>query len=141
MTIGISAACECYASSSKEVNDEGRQLKRIWDTDELIATFTLTEDEMRWLGGRTASSQLGQAILLKCLQHEGRFPEKAQDVPSPIVQYIAQQLSIEADEYIRYGWTGRTGKSDRAAIRRRLGFRPIREEDYPNLTARHAQGD
>lgn len=124
---------ECYASSSKEVNDEGRELKRIWDSDELIATFMLTEDEMRWLGGRTASSQLGQAILLKCLQHEGRFPEKAQDVPLGIVQYIAQQLSIEADEYIRYDWTGRTGKADRAAIRRRLGFRPIREEDYPNL--------
>jgi hypothetical protein len=26
-----------------------RQLKRIWETDELVARFTLTEDEIAWL--------------------------------------------------------------------------------------------
>jgi TnpA family transposase len=110
-----------------------RQLKRIWETDELVARFTLTEDEIAWLGGRAASTQLGRAIQLKCLQYEGCFPEKTKDVPSPIVQYIAQQLGVNPDAYTLYDWTGRTGKSDRVAIRKRLGFRPVREEDFPSL--------
>ena len=109
-------------------------MKRIWETDELIATFTLTADEIAWLGGRSTSTQLGRAIQLKCLQYEGRFPEKAKDVPRPIVQYIAQQLGINPDDYTDYDWIGRTGKTDRVAIRQRLGFRPIQEDDYPKLT-------
>lgn len=108
-------------------------MKRMWETDELIAIFTLTADEIAWLGGRAASTQLGGAIQLKSLQYEGRFPEKAKDVPPPIVQYIAQQLGINPDEYADYDWAGRTGKLDRVAIRQRLGFRPVREEDFPNL--------
>jgi hypothetical protein len=109
-------------------------LKRIWETDELIATFTLSVDEIVWLGGRAASTQLGRAIQLKCLQYEGRFPEKAKEVPLPIVEYIAQQLGVNAEGYVNYEWAGRTGKTDRMSIRERLGFRPIQEEDYPALT-------
>jgi TnpA family transposase len=108
-------------------------LKRIWESDELIAIFTLTDDEIAWLGGRAASTQLGRAIQLKCLQYEGHFPEKAKTVPLAIVQYVAQQLGVNPDEYTAYEWAGRTGKSDRVAIRQRLGFRPIREEDFPEM--------
>lgn len=109
-------------------------MKRIWETDELIATFTLTADEIAWFSGREASTQLGRAIQLKCLEYEGRFPEKAKEVPPAIVQYIAQQLGINPNEYTDYDWTGRTGKTDRVAIRQRLGFRPVQEDDYPELT-------
>lgn len=108
-------------------------MKRLWETDELIATFTLTADERMWLGGRTAASQLGRAILLKSLQYEGRFPEKPKEVPASVVSYVAQQLGVHPDEFATYDWIGRTGKSDRAAIRQRLGFRPVREEDYASL--------
>lgn len=110
-----------------------QHLKRIWDTDELIAIFTLTQDEIAWLGGRTTASQLGRGILLKSLQYEGRFPAKRQDVPTSVVNYVAQQLGINAAEYETYDWGGRTGQSDRTAVRERLGFRPMREADYVEL--------
>src|SRR5690606_33395892 len=42
-------------------------------------------------------------------------------------------LGVYPDEFATYDWIGRTGKSDRAAIRQRLGFRPVREEDYASL--------
>jgi Domain of unknown function (DUF4158) len=64
-------------------------------------------------------------------QYEGRFPEKAKDVPLAIVQYIAQQLGVNPAEYTAYDWGGRTGKLDRVAVRQRLGFRPVRAEDFP----------
>jgi hypothetical protein len=37
---------------------------------------------------------LGKAVLLKFFQYEGRFPESVAELPSAVVEYVAQQLNL-----------------------------------------------
>jgi hypothetical protein len=55
-------------------------MKRDWEPEELALTFALTDDEQRWLSGRTNYHQLGLAVLLKCFQLEGHFPMRRTDI-------------------------------------------------------------
>jgi len=108
-------------------------VKRSWDSDELIANFTLSSQDKSWLSGHRAGVQLGRAVLLVCLQSEGRFPNQAEVVPAPVVEYLAQQLGLPASDFEQYDGSGRRGQLDREEIRARLGFRIIEREDYAEL--------
>lgn len=108
-------------------------MKRRWHPDELIANFTLSLQDRSWLSGHNPAVQLGRAVLLTSMQYEGRFPNHSRDVPEPVVEYLAQQLGLSANEFVQYDWSGRRGQTDRETIRQRLGFRVIGREDYANL--------
>ncbi len=110
-------------------------MKRRWHPDELIATFTLSSQDRAWLSGHTAAVQLGRAVLLACMQYEGRFPHHPHDVPIAVVEYLAYQLGLPASELVQYDWSGRRGQMDRETIRQRLGFRIVRREDYADLVS------
>ena len=49
-------------------------MKRQWDIEDLIEHFTLVEDDLKILANKTGTTRLGCALLLKCFQLEGRFP-------------------------------------------------------------------
>ena len=73
-------------------------MKKQWNIDELEAHFTLLPPEVEWLDADAKErTRLGQAIMLKMFQYEGRFPEQASDVPGDIADFIAQQLEIEVE--------------------------------------------
>ena len=108
-------------------------MKREWDTNDLIDNFTLTTEEKQWLAGKSPYNQLGRAVLLKFFQYEGRFPERLRDIPTPVREYIAQQLDSSATLLEQYDWMGRTMRDDRAAIRARLGYRESTQRDFDAL--------
>jgi hypothetical protein len=48
-------------------------MKRQWDIEELIEHFTLLPANIAFLAQKGGATRLGCALLLKCLQYEGRF--------------------------------------------------------------------
>lgn len=107
-------------------------MKRTWESEELIEHFRLNQEETTWLSNRSASNQIGAAILFKCFQYLGRFPS-SKEVPQAIITFISQQLSISPEYYEAYNLESRRAFYDSATIREQLGFRETRVEDYEGL--------
>ena len=57
----------------------------------------LLSPEVEWLDAEAKDgNRLGQAIMLKYFKYEGWFLEESRDVPADILDFIAQQLEIDA---------------------------------------------
>ena len=54
---------------------------------------------------------------LEFFQLEARFPEQKNEVPKPVVIYLAKQVGVPFEEYHAYDWQGRNIKYHRAQIR------------------------
>lgn len=63
-------------------------MKRQWDIEELVETFTLLPKEIEFLTNKTGATRLGCAFLLKCFQYEGRFPFARHEIPKDIVAML-----------------------------------------------------
>ncbi len=110
-------------------------MKRRWTVDELVDHWTLHVDELSMAASaRTASNQLGVALLLKWFQHEGQFPKRKQDVPLEVIDFLAQQLNVEPGMFKSYPLQGRTVERHRAQIRQYLGFRETTVQDVETIT-------
>jgi hypothetical protein len=108
-------------------------MKREWDAEELVENFTLSPEELAWVGGRLDHNKLGLAVLLKFFQLEGHFPAHPGEVPPAVVTYLANQVSLPREAFDRYAWKGRTISRQRSAVRERLGFRVATVEDAQDL--------
>ena len=92
-------------------------MKTQWNIDELEAHFTLLPPEIEWLDVKAkAYNRLAQAVMLKYFQQEGRFPEESRDVPTTVLDFIAQQLEIDPTTVRQYKWDGRTARDYKRAI-------------------------
>jgi TnpA family transposase len=108
-------------------------MKRNWSTDEMVEYFTLLPIERQSLGVKDQHNRLGKALLLKCFQYEGRFPENGGEVPDAIIAYVAQQLDLPPTIIDQYDWMGRRSSEHRQAIREWLGFHPATLADQDEL--------
>lgn len=108
-------------------------VKREWEVDELIESWTLLPDEMALLGNKTGGNRIGFALLLKFFQLETRFPDHQQEVPEVVISYIAKLVKVPPEKYLDYDWQGRTIKYHRAQIRNFLGFREATTRDADDL--------
>jgi TnpA family transposase len=109
-------------------------VRRDWEPDELIASWTLVDDDWRLVGNKSGATRLGFALLLKFFEIDARFPRHAGEVPPAAVTYIAGQVQVPAEAFATYDWSGRTLKYHRAQIRTALGFREAGREDEERLT-------
>ena len=107
-------------------------MKREW-TDLEFADWTLLPSEAALLANKTGPTRLGFALLLKFFQYAARFPLSMQEVPATAVAYIARQVGVPAEEFLRYDWEGRAVKYHRAQIRAFLGFREPTVQDAEEL--------
>ncbi len=82
-------------------------MKRNWTTEELVDSWTLLPNELELVGNKTGATRLGFAVLLKFFQLEARFPQAKNESPRLVVAYVAKQVSVEPDEYLRYDWRTR----------------------------------
>ena len=98
-------------------------MKHHWQQEELQAHFTLSPDDLNFLSGTEDHNRLGLALLLKYFAFEGQFPQKADEVPRALVEFVAAQLELPPEVYQAYIWQGRTHKRHRQMIRDHLGFR------------------
>ncbi len=72
-------------------------MRREWTPEDLIASWTLVEDDWRLVGNKTGATRLGFALLLKFFELEGRFPRHAGELARQAVDYLAQQLRVAPD--------------------------------------------
>jgi len=113
----------------------GNVLKRNWELDELIEHFTLMPREIRLVGNKTGETRLGFAVMLKYFQHEGRFPNHRNEVPSVVVDYVAKQIGCNPELFPLYDWSGRVISYHRSQIREFFGFREPTKEDFEDVLA------
>jgi hypothetical protein len=111
-------------------------MKKHWQLDELIDHFTLIEPEKQLVESKYSNTQLGFAVLMKCFQHEARFPAKPSDVPKAVINFISKQLKIPSDMFVQYSWSSRTIKNHRNEIRKLYGFREGTLQDEKDITHR-----
>lgn len=110
-------------------------MQRDWEPEELIAGWTLVEEDQRLVGNKTAASRLGFALLLKYFELEGRFPESREELPQAAVEYVAGLVGVDSSALAKYAWSGRTIEYHRAQIRGALGFRECSEADEDRLAS------
>lgn len=77
-------------------------MKRNWETDELIEHFTFLPNETKVIGNKTGATRLGFAVLFKFFQNEARFPYHRNEVPKPVVEYIAKNLRSAPALYTKW---------------------------------------
>lgn len=104
-------------------------MKMTWTAEELVQHFTLQSDEREFLGSNAPHNQLGKAVLLKYFQYDARFPTAPDDVPRPIIEFLAQQLYLAPEDFDLYQWEGTRMREHRQAIRAWLGFRQASVDD------------
>ncbi len=109
-------------------------MKRNWTTEELVEHWTLLPKELELMGNKTGPTRLGFAVLLKFFQLEARFPQAKNEIPRLVVSYVAKQVSVEADEYLRYDWRGRMISNHRVQIRDFFGFREALRADTEEVS-------
>jgi len=112
-------------------------MKRTWTSEELLEHFTLLPDELTAVGNKSGATRLGFAVLLKCLQYEGRFPRSRQEVAPDVVRFLATQVGVDAPLFAQYAWEGRTIEAHRAQIREMSKLREFRR---PGLGRRFRAG-
>ncbi len=110
-------------------------MRREWAPEELIACWTLVEDDRRLVGNKTGATRLGFAVLLKFFELEARFPRGPGEVPPAAVRYLARQVGVEPALFAGYDWEGRAIKYHRAQVREALGFREPTVADEERLGA------
>lgn len=108
-------------------------MKRKWENEELTEHWSLDSQERELIGQKKGANRLGFALLLKFFQWQGRFPEKKNEIPRVVQEFVAQQLGISASLYQEYDWQGRASHYHRAEIRQLLNFRPIQSSDFDGL--------
>ncbi len=114
-------------------------MRREWDPEDLIACWTLVDEDWGLVGNKTGATRLGFALLLKYFELDARFPRHAGEVPWAAVGYVAEQVKVDPGRFAEYAWSGRTIEYHRAQIREALGFRETTREDEERLTAWLAQ--
>jgi hypothetical protein len=112
-------------------------MKQQWAAQELIDHWTLAAEETVLAHNISPLdyNQLAYALMFKCFQRDGKFPQRKQDIPSVIVEQIAQQLHMPDTALNFYNWRGRTQRRHRSHIRSVLGFRTNTAHDIVKITA------
>jgi len=109
--------------------------------DDLVTYFTLTGDDLGWLGANVrAENRLGAVVQLCALPWLGRIPDELSACPSAAVRRLAGQLLLAGDDVPGMlsaygGWEGRTRRDHRALVLARLGWRASAAGDRKQLDA------
>ena len=109
-------------------------MRQEWEPEELVACWTLLEDDWRLVGNKRGTTRLGFALLSKFFEQEARFPRHAGEVPQAAVEYVASQVGVDQDEFGSYDFSGRTIKYHRAQIRQSFGYREATRADEDRLS-------
>lgn len=105
-------------------------VRREWDLDDLIASWTLVDADQELLVRLHSWSRLGFALMLKLFEIEGRFPRQPGELPPVAVDFVARQLGVPAEGF---EVTGRGVERFRAQIRHVLRFRVFSRGDEDKM--------
>src|SRR6266536_463490 len=114
---------------------QGVAVRREWDFDDLVASWTLVDADTELLASRHEATRLSFALMLKFFEIDGRFPRHVGEVPPAAVDYVARQLGLAAGTARRFAVTGRTAERNRTQIREALGSRLFARGDEDKMLA------
>ena len=97
-------------------------MKRIWDTEELAAYWSLSYDELQLLKNKPAKNHLGFAFQLKHYKYAGRFLQNLSETAETVLSFLAEQLEVPCSDIRSYDWNSRSGKRHRTEILSFLGI-------------------
>lgn len=100
----------------------GIPMKLHWTDTELREMWTICQAERKLIDKKTGYTRLGCAVLLKCFQIDGRFPDGPAEIPMRLIKHIAEQVEVPAETWTNYPWSGRSLGYHRAEIREFCGF-------------------
>ena len=109
-------------------------MRRGWEPEDVVACWTLVEDDWALVANKTGPTRLGFALLLKFFELEARFPRHAGELPPAAVDYVAAQVKVGPDQLAKYAWSGRTIEYHRAQVRQALDFQEATRADEEALT-------
>lgn len=100
--------------------------------DNLLARFyTLGPGELALVRERRKPrNRLGVALLALHVQHLGHFPDLDSTLPARVVDVVAQQLDIAAEEYGRYARREETRREHQMQVAAALGYTPLTPARY-----------
>jgi hypothetical protein len=110
-------------------------LRREWDTEDLIACWTLLDGDRMLVGNKRGPTRLGFVLVLKFFELEARFPRHAGEIPPAVVEYVARQVKVEPRMLSGYRFSCRTFEYHRAQVRGAFGFRETTVADEEALSA------
>jgi len=108
-------------------------MRQDWTPEELVDEWTLEQGDRELVGNKSGATRLGFALLLKFFQIEGRIPTYAEEVPAAAVDFVADQVNVEAALFAKYAWAGRTVEYHRRQIRDEYGTHPATEGEEAQL--------
>jgi hypothetical protein len=97
-------------------------MKLQWTDTELREMWTLCQAERKLIDKKSGPTRLGCAVLLKCFQVDGRFPDGPAEIPMRLIKHVAEQVDVPAETWANYPWSGRSLGYHRAEIREFCGF-------------------
>jgi hypothetical protein len=74
-------------------------MRREWEPEDLIACWTLVEEDWPLVANKAGATRLGFAVMLKYFELEARFPRHAGDVPRAAIDYVARQVNVDPSRY------------------------------------------
>ncbi len=99
-------------------------------SDDLIAFFTLSDNDLRQIPKTTAASnRLGFAVRILLLRFLGFHMTDLTNVPAEVIDYAASQLGTKAARIEHYAERGATRTVHQRTIEKYLGFRLPTERD------------
>lgn len=107
-------------------------MRREWELEDLIACWTLDEEEFALLANKSGATRLGFSLMLKYFEQEARFPRR-EDVPRAAVEFVAGQVKVSAELFAGYDFASRQAANHRTQIRDFHKFAKATLEDEDRL--------
>ncbi|NOH35985.1 Tn3 family transposase, partial [Vibrio chagasii] len=100
------------------------------DEPTLLQYYILSdEDILRVNEKRKAANKLGYALQLCAFRYPGRLLQKKELIPQETLRFIAQQLGLDQNTLVEYGFRAETRYEHSSSLQRSYGFRPFQDSD------------
>jgi TnpA family transposase len=91
---------------------------------ELLQHYTLADDDLEHIHARRQpENRIGFALQLCALRYPGRLLSSTEMIPENMLQFIAAQLGLSADDILIYAARRQTRQQHLQALRQIYGFR------------------
>ena len=101
--------------------------------EEVVRHYSLSEYDLATIAkSRSPANRLGYALQLCCLRYPGRYLRRDELLPAVMLDYVAEQVAVDADIIAEFARRDPTRYEQLAAMKRDHGFRdltqPLRTE-------------
>jgi len=102
--------------------------------EEVVRYYSLDDADLALITKtRTPATRLGYALQLCCLRYPGRYLRRGEVLPAVMLDYIAEQVNVDAGVIAEFARRGPTRYEQMALIKRNHGFRDLNHPQRAEL--------